>query len=183
MDRFRTVREAKEYLIHRILDEADGEGIPLSEIERNMLYFSETGWTLPDMMLICRKFDQTYDQGEYERKIGQIIRRIQEHIDSKHDNRIWEEAVRRLRDEDHYLLVLIDGAFSTSAKMSRWEIVRLLLAGIVVLAVFFPVLSFIESHVSNPEISGLIGEAVLLALALLAAFLFTRKRRGRVTTK
>lgn len=73
MNRFQTVRDAKEYLVRRILAQADQEGVPLSDVERNMLYFSETGWTLPNMMAISQDFDQNYDQDEYESKIGKII--------------------------------------------------------------------------------------------------------------
>jgi hypothetical protein len=46
---FKTTRDAKEYLVSRIVAEADRAGIQLSDIERKMLYFSETGWTLPDI--------------------------------------------------------------------------------------------------------------------------------------
>ena len=53
-----TVREAKEYLIDRILSQADRDATPLSNVERKMLYFSESGWTLSDMMAISQEFDQ-----------------------------------------------------------------------------------------------------------------------------
>jgi hypothetical protein len=129
MNSFQTGREAKEYLIRRILAQADREGTPLSELERNMLYFSETDWTLPNMKAISQEFDQTYSQDEYERKIGQIIQRIYDLPDSNNNGDRWKEAVQLLRDEDHYLLVLIDGASSKSAKMSGWGTVRLILAG------------------------------------------------------
>jgi hypothetical protein len=50
MKAFHSGREAKEFLISRIVEEAQRENIPLSEIERKMLYFTESGWTLPDIM-------------------------------------------------------------------------------------------------------------------------------------
>jgi hypothetical protein len=81
------------------------------------------------MMEISQEFDQTYNQDEYERKIGQIIRRIHDQPDNNRDDDRWKEAVQRLRDEDHYLLVLINGASSTSVRFSRWGNVRLFLAG------------------------------------------------------
>ncbi|MGH9616884.1 MAG: hypothetical protein ACRD28_09100, partial [Acidobacteriaceae bacterium] len=108
MNQFQTVRDAKEYLVRRILAQADQDGIPLCDVERKMLYFSETGWTLPNMMAISRDFDEKYDQDEYEGKVGQIIRRIHDQPGDNLDQ-TWDEAVRRLHDEDHYLLVLIDG--------------------------------------------------------------------------
>jgi hypothetical protein len=49
MAEFNSVRDAKEYLVGKIAAEAELEGKPLSEIERKMLYFSETGCTLPDI--------------------------------------------------------------------------------------------------------------------------------------
>ena len=61
MQTFSTPREAKEFLVSRIVAEAQREGVPLSEIERKMLYFSETGWTLPDMMEVDEAFDRDYD--------------------------------------------------------------------------------------------------------------------------
>ena len=50
MTRFASAREAKEFLVAKIAEEAQREGVPLSEVERKMLYFTETAWTLPDIM-------------------------------------------------------------------------------------------------------------------------------------
>ena len=172
---FNTVRKAKEYLVGRIVAQAARDGIPLSDVERDMLYFSETGWTLPNMMTISREFDQNYNQDEYEKKIGQIIRRIHEQSSGSDDT--WDEAVNRLRDEDHYLLVLIDGASSERTEFSRWEIVKLILAGAVVLALLFPIVGFVEGHVANRGLAKLIAEVVLLALVFLVTFIATRRRR------
>lgn len=49
MASFRTAKEAKDYIAERIAAEAARESVPLSEVERKMLYWSETDWTLPDM--------------------------------------------------------------------------------------------------------------------------------------
>jgi len=175
MNSFRTSRAAKEYLIRRILAQADRDRIPLSEVERNMLYFSETDWTLPNMMAISQEFDQTYSQDEYERKIGRLIRRINDQPDTNHHDDHWKEAVQRLGDEDHYLMVLIDGASTKSAGMSSRETVRLILAGAVAVAVFLPILFFVKSHISNPTVSKMIGEGALLALVVLVWFVANRR--------
>ncbi|MGB6134265.1 MAG: hypothetical protein WBG54_20985 [Acidobacteriaceae bacterium] len=176
MNQFATARDAKEYLIGRILAQADRDGVPLSDVERKMLYFSETGWTLPDMMAVSRDFDQNYEQDQYESKIGQVIQRIQDQPGSNGaDN--WNEAVCRLREEDHYLLVLIDGASCKPAKQSRWEIARLIAAGIAVVAVFLPFLFFVDSHIDNPVVAKWIGMCAFLVLAVLAALLANRGHR------
>jgi hypothetical protein len=105
MDRFPTIRDAKEYLIGRILAQADRDGVSLSDVERKMLYFSETGWTLPNMMVISQDFDRHYNQHEYEDKLGEVIRHVRDYAQGKHGDEDWNEAVNRLRGEDHYLLV------------------------------------------------------------------------------
>ena len=56
MNRFARPREAKEFLVARIVAEANKEGVPLSEVERKMLYFSETDWTLPDIDEVSEAF-------------------------------------------------------------------------------------------------------------------------------
>jgi len=70
MNPFHSVREAEEFLISRIVEEAQREGIVLSETERKMLYFSETAWTLPDMDTVSDEFDSAYNQRDYEKKIA-----------------------------------------------------------------------------------------------------------------
>jgi len=108
MTRFGSAREAKEFLVARIAEEAQREGVPLSEVERKMLYFTETAWTLPDIMEVNDQFDREYDQEEYEKKIAGLIRnsRKRARIEDKQEFDDWSEAIRILRKEDHYLLVM-----------------------------------------------------------------------------
>ena len=58
---FSTSQDAKEFVVSRIVTEAQRDGVPLSEVERKMLYFSETAWTLPDMMEVNEAFEGEYD--------------------------------------------------------------------------------------------------------------------------
>ena len=73
MKAFHNGREAKEFLISQIVEEAQREGTPLSEVERKMLYFTESGWTLPDIMKVNEDFDREYDQDGYEHKIAKLV--------------------------------------------------------------------------------------------------------------
>jgi hypothetical protein len=113
---FKTVRAAKEYLAGRITQQAVREGTPLTEVERKMLYFSETDWTLPDMMKVNEEFDRDYDQGEYEEKIGGLVSRLLASEDEQ-GVETWDDAVVKISDEDHYLLVLINSAPPTPIKL------------------------------------------------------------------
>ena len=55
MNGVRDAREAKEFLISKIVAEAQRENAPLSETERKMLYFTESGWTLPDIAQVSEQ--------------------------------------------------------------------------------------------------------------------------------
>jgi hypothetical protein len=150
---FSTARRAKEYLIGEIEKAAEREGVALSEIERKMLYFSESGWTLPNMLEVNEQFEREYDNNDYERKIVTLIRgmltrpnRAQDEIED------WDSAVGKLASEDHYLLVLIESAGGQRKGFNSWhnwlpsmnssasrrpqgDFIRLVLAATMVIAV------------------------------------------------
>lgn len=116
---FRTVRQAMDYLVNRIVDEAKLQGLPLTEIERKMLYFSETHPTLRDMQAVSAEFDRSCDEGAYEEKIAVLVRRIAAR-DQRQDlaaKAAWDEAVAKLSEGDYYLLALIDPKLSTDGKV------------------------------------------------------------------
>jgi len=175
MNRFPTIRDAKEYLIGQILAQADRDGISLSDVEREMLYFSETGWTLPNMMVISQDFDRDYNQDEYEAKIAGVIRHVRDHGSGRHDDGGWSEAVKRLRAEDHYLLVLIDEARKVPAKRPSGDFARLIVASVLVSFVCVGTGFFVFAHVANVAIAKVILIAVLFAVAMAAVFLFNRR--------
>jgi hypothetical protein len=106
---FHSGREAKEFLISEIVAEAQRENVPLSEVERKMLYFTESGWTLPDIMQVNEDFDREYDQGKYEHKIAKLVKKADKRIrsGSRDDYDRWWAAIRSLQKEDHYLSVMI----------------------------------------------------------------------------
>jgi len=114
-NQFKTMRAAKEYLATRIVEEAKNTGTPLSDIERKMLYFTESGWTLPDIYEANAEFDRDYDEIEYEKKIGELVGNIQarDAAQSQQEQAAWDDAVEKLSQGDHYLLILIDAAPSS----------------------------------------------------------------------
>jgi hypothetical protein len=131
---FRTIREAKDYLAGRIAEEAQRDGVPLTEVERKMLYFTETGWTLPDMKQVSSEFDRDYDQGEYEQKIGGLVRKIQSRLrdQCESEGECWDRAIMRLSHGDHYLLVLVDA--EQPAKKGAKHNLRVLVIALVLFA-------------------------------------------------
>jgi hypothetical protein len=112
MTSFSTAREAKEFLVSRMVEEAERENVPLSEVEHKMLYFPEKNWTLPDMPEISDRFDREYDQDEYEKKIVRLVQNAAKHDreQSHEEYDAWWAAIRILQREDHYILVMIGSA-------------------------------------------------------------------------
>jgi hypothetical protein len=141
-----TARDAKEFLVSRIVEESQREGVPLSEVERKMMYFSETGWTLPDISEVNETFDRDYDQGEYEQKIGKLVRNLC--ADARGNSReqfdAWTAAVKILRREDHYLLVLIDAGQPSSFSPRR--LLKLMAVAVAIAAVVLVVGYFVISR-------------------------------------
>lgn len=127
---FRTVREAKEYLASEIVEEGKRTGAPLTDIETKMLYFSETGWTLPDMKEVSSEFDRDYDQDKYEQKITSIVNGIRAHLTNE-ERMAWACALEKLGEGDHYLLVLAD------KENPRRNAVKYHLKLLIIVCVFF----------------------------------------------
>lgn len=98
-----------------------------------MLYFTETGWTLPDMKEISAEFDRDYDQDEYESKIGGLIIGIKGRLatQSEEEQETWDRAMEKLSAGDNYLSVLVN----VEKKKQNW--VKHTLMVVVVALVLF----------------------------------------------
>ena len=131
MQTFSSGREAKEYLVAKIVAEAERGGTPLTATERKMMYFSETAWTLPDIVEVNEVFERDYDAASYEAKISGVAKRARAHADQAKELATWKEAVRILQREDHYLLVLLTAAQNESSALVTMD--RLKLVGTALL--------------------------------------------------
>jgi hypothetical protein len=122
MEDFGSFREALEYLVGRIVAGAKLEGISLSEVERKMLYFSETDWTLPNILEVNKEFERLYDTVEYEAKIAGLIQRFLRRAEAENEREfdLWNKAEDKLREGDYYLLVMIDAGPPPGGSKSRW---------------------------------------------------------------
>ena len=127
-------------MVDRIVSQAQRDRVSLSDVERKILYFSETAWTLPDMAEVNQEFDSNYDQGKFEQKIRAIVRNIQRApIPDKGEEHGWDQALRVLRGEDHYLLVLIDSAGTVRP---RGDLIKLVLTALVIVGALVAAMVF-----------------------------------------
>jgi hypothetical protein len=133
---FGTQRAAKEYLVSKIVAEAERDRKALSDIERKMLYFSETDWAPPGMPEANAEFERTCDTDEYEQKIAALARKIEARNKKENgaEQRFWNAAVEKLSEGDHYLLVMLSSSFSSAGKSARppGDLLKLWLTGFVI---------------------------------------------------
>ncbi len=88
---------AKQFLISKVIEEAEFEHVSLSNIEKKMLYFSEVYPSLPDIYDVNAKFERDYDSDEYEAKIAGLLSNARDR-DSRSYARWkqeWEDASPR----------------------------------------------------------------------------------------
>jgi hypothetical protein len=104
------VREAKDFLVRQTAEQAQLEGVALSELEKRMMYFTESGYVPEDPIALNEEFEAKYDTQEYEQKVAKLLDRAYKRVseESEAKRKVWDEAIDALRAEDHYLLVLWD---------------------------------------------------------------------------
>ena len=74
---------------------------------------------MPNILEVNAEFERDYDNDEYEPKIAGLVRQIDKRNETSggDDQAKWDEAVVKLAEGDHYLLVLI--ALGRSSRASR----------------------------------------------------------------
>jgi hypothetical protein len=110
--------DAKRFLIARVIEESELEQVRLSDVEKKMLYFTEVSTSLPDMHEINAEFEQNYNVDEYEAKIVGLLKNARERDrrGSSSQEQTWKDALDALRNEDHYILVMVYCAFPDCRK-------------------------------------------------------------------
>jgi hypothetical protein len=159
------VREAKDFLVDRIKQQAMLEEVPLSDVEIDMLYFTEQGGLSEKIQKAAEEFDQLYDMAEYERKISRLMKHAYAEI-KKQDpaaKAIWDSAIRCLRKGDHYILVMCGGV---------QPIVVAVVVGLILLSLaFFAGLNWFTNRFPPPSPHVLLG---VFVGAIVLALLFPR---------
>ena len=180
------VREAKDFLVQQTTEQASLEGVPLSDLEKRMMYFTESGDVPEDPIKLNDEFEAEYDTAKYEAKIARLMRHAYARLRRKNDEarHTWDMAIKCLRRGDHYLLVLW-GA-SPGEEWSVAYVLKILtgsLAVIVIMAIivflaekFAPQWSRIKDGIPTPNPYVL----QALFLGLVFAGFFLRPQVGRL---
>jgi hypothetical protein len=179
-------QQAKEFLISEVVEEARMENVPLSEVERKMLFFTETDETLPDMTDVNEQFERGYDSSRYEEKIARLLHNAFKRIclESPDGEKRWKQAIADLRQEDHYLLVMVDQASRSvrppGDQLKLWGTgfaVVLVLVGIVFFATKYNIDldEYFPSRSTLFVVMWVAGVALILAYVALRFFLGQRR--------
>jgi len=102
------VSEAKDFLVQQIVDQATLENLSLSDLERRMLYFTESDDVSEDPAALNDEFVAQYSTAKYEKKVSHLMAHAYRRIkrESPEKLRLWNDSIRVLRKGDHYILVL-----------------------------------------------------------------------------
>lgn len=102
------VREAKDFLVALAAEQAALEGVPLSDLEKRMMYFTESSDAVEDPVKLNEEFESLYNSDEYEQKIKLLLSHAYKRIKKSNPQAAsqWDASIRKLREGDHYLLVL-----------------------------------------------------------------------------
>ena len=130
------VREAKDFLVQQTADQAERDGVPLSELEKRMMCFTESAETVEDPIELNEEFEAQYDTAEYETKIARLLGRAYKRLKNEDPvtARTWDVAVRELKQGDHYILVMWRARLvATSGPWGFWKTMGASLVLVVVM--------------------------------------------------
>jgi hypothetical protein len=148
------VSEAKDFLAQQTEKQAQMEGVPLSGLEKRMMYFTESpDDTTEDICKLNDEFEAEYDTPTYEAKISGLLRRAHARVKKENSEslRLWDESVTLLQKGDHYILILLDK--DSALARPPHDSLKLLGAGILTAAIFVALMmgfSALSPHYGGP---------------------------------
>jgi hypothetical protein len=180
-----TERDAKEFLVSQVAGEAERQGHPLSDLERKMLYFSESGWTIPDALDVADAFDREYDSDEYEKRIAGLVQAARKRATGETAAR-WTSAIDKLAEGDHYISIMLGEVPRAETRFLIWFGVIALGFGSVAFVVFYLSLKSYLGHAPTREEIGFYAWATAAAVGSacgLASYAFGGDRIQRFVHK
>jgi hypothetical protein len=135
-------KQAKDFLVEQTAQQAALENIPLSDLEKRMMYFTESADATEDPIALNNEFEEQYDTNEYEAKIARLLRNAHRRIRKENPEtaRVWKESFRKLQEGDHYLLVLWNTAPASdhpTRDLFTYVGIGILIAVLLVIGVIF----------------------------------------------
>lgn len=148
------VLEAKDFLVQQTAEQAALENVPLTDLEKRMMYFTETDECPEDPIALNDAFEAEYDTDKYEEKVSGLLRHAYARLKKENPSsaRTWDEAVQDLRKGDHYLLVFLEYApigYASNQSLFGWSFWKLLGIGILILVIGIVVFAAVLHHADS----------------------------------
>ena len=171
-------KQAKDFLVEQVARQAAIEHVPLSGLEKRMMYFTEGSDAVEDPVSLHEDFEERYDSANYEDKISRLLKHARARLKSEDPAqvKVWKEAVAVLREGDHYILVMVGGLpWGAIARVSMRLVVPgacLVVIGLALKSRFGPL----------PRVSPYLYSGLLVLVYFAALFLSREKatNAGRV---
>jgi hypothetical protein len=172
------VGEAKDFLVRQTEIQAGIEGVPLSEDEKKLMYFSESEETEEEPEPENSEEGEQDENYDYEGKISRLLRHAYHRV--KRGNTaealLWDQAIRTLSGGDHYLFALWrHNPYEKLLAPSFWKLLGVgILVLIVAMIAFLVFLHHAESTPNQPPSSSPVPawSKYLLLVLLVGSYLF-----------
>jgi hypothetical protein len=150
------VNEAKGVLVNEIARQANLEGISLSDLERRMLYFTESGDCPEDVFELNDAFEAEYDTSEYEKKISGLAKRAYRRLKKENSAglQVWDQAVKKLNEGDHYIMLMVRSRGKEKLPLSFWKTMGLSFLLVLVLLVILVTLEHYDYRILSRRGNG-----------------------------
>jgi hypothetical protein len=142
------VNEAKDFLVRQTAEQAEREGVSLSELEKRMMYFTESEDAVEDPIALNEEFEAQYDTAEYESKIAGLLGRAYNHLKEEGSGAVqtWEEAIRELKKGDHYILVMWAERRVAARPWGFWKTIGASFVLVVVIFLVVAIIDYLKGH-------------------------------------
>jgi hypothetical protein len=114
-------KQAKDFIVEQTVQQAALEGVSLADIEKRMMYFTESDAISCDSPIeLNDEFEAECETEEYESKISRLLHHAHKRLKQENPEQLrqWNKAIRTLRKGDHYLLVMVDQ--SSDSGLDSW---------------------------------------------------------------
>ena len=125
---------------------------------------------MPDIYDVNEQFEQEYDDAEYEAKISNLLRNARRRVreESPDGGRLWKEAEKDLRKEDHYLGVMVGQLHEGTGQV--WGVMKWAALTMMVMSagLYLDGKGLIPNWIRNlPPLVWMLGVCVFLLVAVL----------------
>lgn len=144
-------KQAKDFLADQAAQQAALERTPFSDLERRMMYFTESDpVSCDDPISLNEEFERKYDTAEYETKMSRLLSRAHKRLKDENVGGMvqWDEAISTLEQGDHYVLLLlnVDSKLTPREPVLRIRVVLAWGIGLGIALVIALMLVIISNH-------------------------------------